>query len=44
VEQDKIKIRVGGNYLAIDDFIDSYTPGQERRDPFKKLPALKENH
>ena len=31
VEQDKIKIRVGGGYLAIDEFIDQYTPVELER-------------
>jgi hypothetical protein len=26
VEKDKLNVRVGGGYLAIDDFIDQYTP------------------
>jgi len=26
IEKDKLNVRVGGGYLAIDDFIDQYTP------------------
>ena len=41
VEKDSIKIRVGGGYLSIDEFIDQYTPVEleklERRDPIKRF-------
>jgi len=41
VEKDFIKIRVGGGYLSIDEFIDQYTPVEleklERRDPIKRF-------
>lgn len=41
VEKDNIKIRVGGGYLSIDEFIDQYTPVEveklERRDPLKRF-------
>ena len=41
VERNGIKIRVGGGFLSIDEFIDTYTPQElermERRDPLKKL-------
>ena len=41
VEKDCIKIRVGGGYLSIDEFIDQYTPLEleklERRDPIKRF-------
>ena len=43
VDQDKINIRVGGGYLAIDEFLDQYTPGevdkQERKDPLKQFSS-----
>ena len=39
VDKDKINIRVGGGYLAIDEFLDQYTPAelekQERKDPLR---------
>jgi len=41
VEKDNIKVRVGGGFLSIDEFIDQYTPEQltklERRDPLKRF-------
>jgi hypothetical protein len=41
VEKDNIKIRVGGGYLSIDEFLDQYTPLEmeklERKDPLKRL-------
>lgn len=41
VEQDSIKIRVGGGYLSIDEFIDQYTGAEldklERKDPLKRF-------
>lgn len=40
VEKDNIKIRVGGGYLSIDEFLDQYTPVEleklERKDPIKR--------
>lgn len=40
VEQNNIKIRVGGGYLSIDEFLDQYTPVEleklERNHPVKK--------
>ncbi len=43
VEQDKIRIRVGGGFLSIDEFLDQYTPGElekiERKDPLKRFSA-----
>ena len=37
VERDSIKVRVGGGYLSIDEFLDQYTAGElekiERKDP-----------
>jgi hypothetical protein len=41
VEKDAIKIRVGGGYLSIDEFLDQYTPVEleklERKDPLKRF-------
>jgi hypothetical protein len=41
VERDNIKIRVGGGYLSIDEFLDQYTPVEleklERKDPLKRF-------
>ena len=41
VEKDSIKIRVGGGYLSIDEFLDQYTPVEleklERKDPIKRF-------
>ena len=41
VEKDKIKIRVGGGFLSIDEFLDQFTPVElqklERRDPLKRF-------
>ena len=41
VEKDNIKIRVGGGYLSIDEFLDQYTPLEldklERKDPLKRF-------
>lgn len=40
-EKDGVKIRVGGGYLSIDEFIDQYIPLEvekvERKDPVKRL-------
>lgn len=41
VMQNRIKVRVGGGFMSIDEFIDQYTPveveKQERKDPLKKF-------
>ena len=41
VEKDAIKIRVGGGFLSIDEFLDQYTPVEleklERKYPLKRL-------
>ena len=41
VEKDIIKIRVGGGYLSIDEFLDQYTPVEleklERKDPLRRF-------
>lgn len=41
VERDSIKIRVGGGYLSIDQFLEQYTPQEleklERKDPLKRM-------
>ena len=41
VDKDNINIRVGGGYLSIDEFLDTYTPQEleklERKDPLKKF-------
>ena len=41
VEQNNIKIRVGGGYLSLDEFLDQYTPVEleklERKDPLKRF-------
>ena len=43
VQQNKIKVRIGGGYLSIDEFIDQYTPSevekQLNRDPLMKFAA-----
>ena len=40
-ERDGIKIRVGGGYLSIDEFLDQYTPIDverlERTDPLRRF-------
>ena len=41
IQQGKIKVRIGGGYLSIDEFIDQYTPTevekQLNRDPLMKF-------
>lgn len=41
VEKQGIKIRVGGGYLSIDEFLDQYTPVEleklQRTDPIKRF-------
>jgi hypothetical protein len=41
VMQNKIKVRVGGGYMSIDEFLDQYTPveleKQQRRDPLTRF-------
>jgi hypothetical protein len=41
VEKSEIKIRVGGGFLSIDEFLDQYTPVEleklERKDPIKRF-------
>jgi hypothetical protein len=41
VEQDKIKVRVGGGYMSVDEFLDQYTPAEleklSRNDPLKRF-------
>lgn len=41
VQQNKIKVRVGGGYMSIDEFIDQYTPAEVEkvltRDPLVKF-------
>jgi hypothetical protein len=41
VEKDKIRVRVGGGYLSIDEFLDQYTAAElekiERKDPLKRF-------
>lgn len=41
VEKNNIKIRVGGGYLSIDEFIEQYTPSElekmDRKDPIKRF-------
>lgn len=41
VEKDSIKIRVGGGFLSIDEFLDQYTPTElektERNDILKRF-------
>lgn len=41
IEKDNIKIRVGGGFLSIDEFLDQYTPVElerlERNDPVKRF-------
>ena len=40
-EKESIKIRVGGGYLSLDEFLDQYTPQEleklERNDPLKRF-------
>ena len=41
--QNKIKVRVGGGYMSIDEFLDQYTPveleKQKLRDPLQKFAS-----
>ena len=41
IEKGRIKVRVGGGYLSIDEFLDQFTPGElekiERKDPLKRF-------
>jgi len=41
VDKSGIKIRVGGGFLSIDEFLDQYTPAEleklERKDPLKRF-------
>ena len=41
VEKDNIKIRVGGGFLSLDEFLDQYTPAEleklERKDPLRRM-------
>ena len=41
IEKDNIKIRVGGGFLSIDEFLDQYTPAEleklERKDPLRRM-------
>jgi hypothetical protein len=41
MEQNNIKVRVGGGFLSIDEFIDQYTPEElsklERNNPLKRF-------
>ena len=41
MEKDCIKIRVGGGFLSIDEFLDQYTPNEieklERKDPLRRF-------
>ena len=41
VEKDQIKVRVGGGFLSIDQFLEQYTPQEleklERKDPLKRF-------
>ena len=41
VEKGHIRVRVGGGYLSIDEFLDQYTPVEieklDRRDPLKRF-------
>ena len=41
VEKNDIKIRVGGGYMSIDEFLDQYTPAEaekmSRKTPMKKF-------
>ena len=41
VEREGIKIRVGGGYLSMDQFLEQYTPQEleklERKDPLKRF-------
>ena len=41
VEKNNIKIRVGGGFLSIDEFLDQYTPVEleklERKDPLRRF-------
>lgn len=40
-EKDSIKIRVGGGFLSLDEFLDQYTPAEleklERKDPLRRM-------
>ena len=40
-QKDNIKIRVGGGYLSLDEFLDQYTPAEleklERKDPLRRM-------
>ena len=41
VERGKIRIKVGGGYLSIDEFMEQYTPAElevlNRKDPLKRF-------
>ena len=41
IHKGQIKIKVGGGYLSVDEFLDQFTPVElekiERRDPLKKF-------
>ena len=41
IEKDSIKIRVGGGFLSLDEFLDQYTPAEleklERKDPLRRM-------
>ena len=41
IEKGRIKVRVGGGYLSIDEFLDQYTPAElerlERKDPMRRM-------
>ena len=41
IEKDNIKIRVGGGFLSLDEFLDQYTPAEleklERKDPLRRM-------
>ena len=40
-QKDNIKIRVGGGFLSLDEFLDQYTPAEleklERKDPMRRM-------
>ena len=40
-QKDNIKIRVGGGFLSLDEFLDQYTPAEleklERKDPLRRM-------
>lgn len=44
LEQSKLKVRVGGGWISIDEFLDQYTPDelekQKRHDPIIKMQGL----